>query len=82
MSHWPSTMTDSTSEAWPLCTKLETARSIRSVISAQGEGLASLCFRVADIEKMHRRLDRLALKPDPITEVESRDALTGPSPRP
>jgi catechol 2,3-dioxygenase-like lactoylglutathione lyase family enzyme len=53
------------------------ADRIRSVISAQGEGLASLCFRVADIEKMHRRLDRLALKPDPITEVESRDALTG-----
>jgi catechol 2,3-dioxygenase-like lactoylglutathione lyase family enzyme len=53
------------------------ADRIRSVVSAQGEGLASLCFRVADIEKMHRRLDRLALRPDPITEVESRDALTG-----
>jgi hypothetical protein len=28
ISHWPSTITDCTSRAWPLCTKLETARSI------------------------------------------------------
>jgi catechol 2,3-dioxygenase-like lactoylglutathione lyase family enzyme len=53
------------------------ADRIRSVIDAQGEGLASICFRVADIAKMHRRLDRLALKPDPIAEVESRDAASG-----
>jgi catechol 2,3-dioxygenase-like lactoylglutathione lyase family enzyme len=55
----------------------ETAERIRGVIKAQGEGLASICFRVADIAKMHRRLDRLALKPDPVTEVESRDAASG-----
>jgi hypothetical protein len=30
-----------------------------------------------DIGKMHRRLDRLTLKPDPIAEVESRDAISG-----
>ncbi len=53
------------------------ADRIRSVIDAQGEGLASICFRVADIAKMHRRLDRLALQPEPITEVESRDSTTG-----
>jgi catechol 2,3-dioxygenase-like lactoylglutathione lyase family enzyme len=53
------------------------ADRIRSVIDAQGEGLASICFRVADIAKMHRRLDRLALKPDPIAEVESRDSTSG-----
>jgi len=53
------------------------ADRIRSVIEAKGEGLASICFRVADIAKMHRRLDRLALKPDPIIEVESRDSLSG-----
>jgi catechol 2,3-dioxygenase-like lactoylglutathione lyase family enzyme len=47
------------------------------VIKTSGEGLASICFRVADIAKMHRRLDRLALKPDPVTEVESRDAASG-----
>jgi catechol 2,3-dioxygenase-like lactoylglutathione lyase family enzyme len=52
------------------------ADRIRNVIKASGEGLASICFRVADIAKMHRRLDRLALKPDPITEVESRDAAS------
>jgi catechol 2,3-dioxygenase-like lactoylglutathione lyase family enzyme len=53
------------------------ADRIRAVLNAQGEGLASLCFRTGDIAKMHRRLDRLTLKPDPITEVESRDAITG-----
>jgi len=53
------------------------ADRIRSVIDAQGEGLASICFRVADIAKMHRRLDRLALRPEPVTEVESRDSATG-----
>ena len=53
------------------------ADRIRNVIKISGEGLASICFRVADIAKMHRRLDRLALKPDPIAEVESRDAASG-----
>jgi len=55
----------------------ENADRIRSVLAAQGEGLASLCFRTDDIAKMHRRLDRLTLKPDPIAEVESRDAVSG-----
>jgi catechol 2,3-dioxygenase-like lactoylglutathione lyase family enzyme len=50
-----------------------TAERIRNVIRIWGEGLASICFRVDDIEKMHRRLDRVALKPDPVAEVESRD---------
>ena len=54
-----------------------TAERIRAVISKQGEGLASLCFRTGDIARMHRRLDRLALKPEPITEAESRDLTTG-----
>ena len=54
-----------------------TADRIRSVIKIWGEGLASICFRVGDIAKMHRRLDRLALKPDPIAEVESRDSDSG-----
>jgi catechol 2,3-dioxygenase-like lactoylglutathione lyase family enzyme len=53
------------------------ADRIRSVLAAQGEGLASLCFRTSDIARMHRRLDRLTLKPEPVAEVESRDALTG-----
>jgi catechol 2,3-dioxygenase-like lactoylglutathione lyase family enzyme len=54
-----------------------TAERIRGVIKVSGEGLASICFRVGDIEKMHRRLDRVALKPDPVAEVESRDSGSG-----
>ena len=54
-----------------------TADRIRAVIAEQGEGLASICFRTADVAKMHRRLDRLALKPEPITDAESRDAASG-----
>ena len=50
---------------------------IRAALAEQGEGLASLCFRTDDIAKMHRRLDRLTLKPEPIAEVESRDAASG-----
>ena len=53
------------------------ADRIRAVIAEQGEGLASICFRSNDIAKMHRRLDRLTLKPEPITEAESRDTATG-----
>jgi catechol 2,3-dioxygenase-like lactoylglutathione lyase family enzyme len=54
-----------------------TADRIRAVIAEQGEGLASICFRTGDIAKMHRRLDRLSLKPEPISDAESRDAATG-----
>jgi catechol 2,3-dioxygenase-like lactoylglutathione lyase family enzyme len=54
-----------------------TAARIRAVIAEQGEGLASICFRTFDIAKMHRRLDRLALQPEPVAEVESRDAISG-----
>jgi catechol 2,3-dioxygenase-like lactoylglutathione lyase family enzyme len=56
-----------------------TADRIRAVLAEQGDGLASLCFRTPDIARMHRRLDRLALKPEPITEAESRDTTTGAS---
>jgi catechol 2,3-dioxygenase-like lactoylglutathione lyase family enzyme len=55
----------------------EAADRIRAVLAEQGEGMASLCFRTSDIAKMHRRLDRLTLKPEPIAEVESRDDATG-----
>jgi catechol 2,3-dioxygenase-like lactoylglutathione lyase family enzyme len=53
------------------------AGRIRNVIAEQGEGLASLCFRTNDIAKMHRRLDRLALKPEAVTEAASQDAASG-----
>jgi catechol 2,3-dioxygenase-like lactoylglutathione lyase family enzyme len=54
-----------------------TPERIRAVLAEQGEGLASICFRTGDIAKMHRRLDRLTLKPEPVAEAESRDATSG-----
>jgi catechol 2,3-dioxygenase-like lactoylglutathione lyase family enzyme len=54
-----------------------TADRMRELLADREGMLASLCFRVADINKMHRRLDRVALKPDPIAEVESRDDTSG-----
>ena len=53
------------------------ADRIRAVLAAEGEGLASICFRTSDIAKTHRRLDRLTLKPEPVAEVGSRDAISG-----
>jgi catechol 2,3-dioxygenase-like lactoylglutathione lyase family enzyme len=55
----------------------ETAQRIRAAITAQGEGLASMCFRVEDVAAMHRRLTRLALQPEAISEGRSTDALSG-----
>lgn len=54
-----------------------TADRIRKAIKTSGEGLASLCFATPDIGKMHRRLERVALKPEPIAEVDSRDSASG-----
>jgi catechol 2,3-dioxygenase-like lactoylglutathione lyase family enzyme len=54
-----------------------TGERIRAVLVEQGEGLASICFRVDDIAKAYRRLDRVALKPEPVAEVESRDLGSG-----
>jgi catechol 2,3-dioxygenase-like lactoylglutathione lyase family enzyme len=54
-----------------------TADRIRAVLAEQGEGLASICFRTNDVAKMHRRLDRLTLKPEPVGEAESRDVPSG-----
>jgi catechol 2,3-dioxygenase-like lactoylglutathione lyase family enzyme len=53
------------------------ADRIRAALAEQGEGLASICFRANDIAKMHRRLDRLTLKPEPVADAESRDAVSG-----
>lgn len=55
------------------------ADRIRAVLAAQGEGLASICFRTGDIARMHRRLERLALKPEAIADVQSRDMISGAS---
>ena len=53
------------------------ASSIRKVIGSSGEGLASICFATSDIGRMHRRLERVALKPEPVADVESSDASSG-----
>jgi catechol 2,3-dioxygenase-like lactoylglutathione lyase family enzyme len=55
----------------------DAAKRIRSLLAEHGEGMASLCFRTDDIARLHRRLDRLALKPEPVVEVESRDEASG-----
>jgi catechol 2,3-dioxygenase-like lactoylglutathione lyase family enzyme len=52
---------------------------IREAMKATGHGLASLCFATPDIAKMHRRLERVALKPEPVAKVESRDTSSGAS---
>lgn len=54
-----------------------TAERIRQVMKIWGEGLASICFRVGDIGKAHRRLDRVALAPEPVAEGEGRDLDSG-----
>jgi catechol 2,3-dioxygenase-like lactoylglutathione lyase family enzyme len=53
------------------------ADRIREVVTTSGEGLASICFATPDIAKMHRRLERVALRPEAVVEVESRDAASG-----
>jgi len=53
------------------------ADRIRGVVGTSGEGLASICFATPDIGRMHRRLERVALKPEPVAEVESRDSASG-----
>lgn len=54
-----------------------TADRMRALLEDHEGVLASLCFRVADIGKTHRRLDRVALRPDPVAEVESDDEASG-----
>jgi catechol 2,3-dioxygenase-like lactoylglutathione lyase family enzyme len=53
------------------------ADRIRTVIKIWGEGLASICFSTNDIGRMHRRLERVALQPDPIVDVEGQDTTSG-----
>jgi catechol 2,3-dioxygenase-like lactoylglutathione lyase family enzyme len=54
-----------------------TADRMRALLDDHDGVLASLCFRVADVGKMHRRLDRVALKPGPVADVESSHTETG-----
>ncbi len=54
----------------------EGADRVRSVLDAQGEGLASLAFAIADIEAARHRFARLGLSPSEISDGESRDLGT------
>jgi catechol 2,3-dioxygenase-like lactoylglutathione lyase family enzyme len=52
---------------------------VRATLDKQGEGLASLCFRVDDAERMQRRLTRVGLQPETVSEASSVNLLDGAS---
>lgn len=54
-----------------------TGDRVRAALDERGEGLASVAFRVGDIARMHRRLARLGLNPEAMTETTSRNDLDG-----
>src|SRR5262245_10806973 len=54
-----------------------TAERVRARLAEQGEGLASLCFRVTAIDKFQRRLKRLGLAPEDVAQSGSTNALDG-----
>jgi catechol 2,3-dioxygenase-like lactoylglutathione lyase family enzyme len=47
------------------------AQRLRTAIDASGEGLISLAFAVSDIEAAHRRMERVGLAPDAISDGEA-----------
>lgn len=51
--------------------------ALAATLASEGEGLASLCFRTTNVERMHRRLQRLGLDPDTISAASSKDEMTG-----
>lgn len=53
------------------------AERLRAVLAGGGEGLASLSFATDNLVAAHRRLSRVALRPEPITQGDSFDAFTG-----
>jgi catechol 2,3-dioxygenase-like lactoylglutathione lyase family enzyme len=54
-----------------------TGARVRARLDEQGEGLASLCFRVDDIDRFHRRLKRLGLAPEDVAQSGSTSAIDG-----
>lgn len=50
---------------------------VKAALEAKGEGLASLCFRVDDAARMHRRLSRLQMQPEPVSEKSAVNTLDG-----
>jgi catechol 2,3-dioxygenase-like lactoylglutathione lyase family enzyme len=53
------------------------AERVRARLAEQGEGLASLCFRVNSIDKFQRRLKRLGLAPEDVAQSGSTNAIDG-----
>jgi catechol 2,3-dioxygenase-like lactoylglutathione lyase family enzyme len=58
-------------------TKGEGADRVRSVLDAQGEGVASIAFAVDDIDAARHRLARLGLLPSDVSDGESSDLGSG-----
>lgn len=54
-----------------------TAERVRARLADQGEGLASLCFRVNGIDRLQRRLKRLGLTPEDVAQSGSTNASDG-----
>jgi catechol 2,3-dioxygenase-like lactoylglutathione lyase family enzyme len=54
-----------------------TGERVRARLDDQGEGLASLCFRVAGLDKFQRRLKRLGLGPEDVASSGSTNAIDG-----
>jgi len=50
---------------------------VRAALEQRGEGLASACFRVSDIERLVRRLTRLQLRPEAVADASSTDQPSG-----
>jgi catechol 2,3-dioxygenase-like lactoylglutathione lyase family enzyme len=53
------------------------ADRLRAQLDKNGEGLASLAFKVDDIAGVHRRLERLGLAPEEIIAAKSVDSISG-----
>jgi predicted enzyme related to lactoylglutathione lyase len=49
----------------------EMARRLRAALDDGGEGLKSIVFAVEDIERMHRRIERVGLEPEMIADGEA-----------
>lgn len=54
-----------------------TAERVRARLAEQGEGLASLCFKVDGIDRFQRRLKRLGLVPEDVAQSGSTNATDG-----
>ena len=54
-----------------------TADRVRARLAEQGEGLASLCFKIDGIDKFQRRLKRLGLVPEDVAQSGSTNAMDG-----